>query len=128
MKRYIALVLLVIYITPIAVFHQLLKLPYLIEHFVEHKEENSNLTFLSFLKMHYDDDNIKYADYEKDRKLPFKSHQSSVNVGFVVFMDYEKLELNFNSVFKEPTTKNFYTKKPFKSSYLSSIWQPPKSC
>jgi hypothetical protein len=105
--------------------HQILKASLLVEHFYEHNDKKE-LSVLTFLEMHYLNGNVKDADFEKDMKLPFKSFQDN----------------HPNVVLSLPETNNFFNfivyyvseQKPFcfenqvnTSSFLTSIWQPPKS-
>ncbi|MEN9523358.1 MAG: hypothetical protein RL065_1735, partial [Bacteroidota bacterium] len=65
--------------------HQLVKLPLLMEHFVEHKTQNNKLSFLQFLTIHYSGSTQKDADYDKDMKLPFKSQDDCINTTSINF-------------------------------------------
>lgn len=51
---------------------ELLKTPFLGEHFIEHQKRNPNLGFMEFMSMHYWGTDIKDNDQQKDMKLPFK--------------------------------------------------------
>lgn len=109
-------------------FNQILKVPFMLEHFKEHKSWNRDITFFSFLIMHYSNSDIKYADYEKDMRLPFKSHEGSVhllNLSFIHHSNGTKINKPFAKTLK--IYKVFEDHK-FQSTYLSNIWQPPKSC
>ena len=71
---------------------ELLKLPVLINHYMEHLDENSNLSVYDFLKIHYAD-GVKYdEDYNVDMKLPFKNIVSNN----IVFNNYFKATDEFN--------------------------------
>lgn len=108
-------------------FKQLLKLPLLVEHFIEHKEENKLITFWEFLTLHYKTTNVKDADYEKDMKLPFKS-QTGLFSSIIIFHLFPNFDNLLNNIF--PTSKKSYviTSEHFiDSSAVCSIWQPPKS-
>jgi hypothetical protein len=54
---------------------QLLKLPILISHYLEHKAA-SNLSIGEFIIIHYADSDLRDADYDKDMKLSFKTHEN----------------------------------------------------
>jgi hypothetical protein len=53
-------------------------MPLLVEHFIEHRQENSHLNVWQFLYMHYAMGDVHDADHAKDVKLPFKSHDNCV--------------------------------------------------
>lgn len=127
-KRYIPIVLLSIYLISLTELSQLIKLPMLVEHYIEHKEKNKNLSVLDFLIMHYSQNNVKDADYDKDMKLPFKTPNtllSSVEIAPVLFASNNLL---LKSIPSDSKQFSFYSEKHLSSAYLASIWQPPKSC
>ena len=127
LKRVIAILFLSTYLFSATEFNQLLKLPLLIEHFIEHKEENKQITFWEFLCLHYKTTNVKDADYEKDMKLPFKS-QSDLFSSITVFHLFPNFDNLLNNIL--PTSKKSYviTSEHFiESSAVCYIWQPPKS-
>jgi hypothetical protein len=106
---------------------QLLKLPLLIQHYVEHKEQNKDISLWAFLSMHYEEAGKVDIDYSKDQQLPFKSHDgfSGATLGsFVPTAFYSLVE----KTFKQETVTHIVSNEYFISSvYLSSIWQPPKA-
>lgn len=127
MKRYVSIVLLFFYVFSMTEVHQLLKAPKLVEHFIEHKNENKGITLISFLEMHYLNGFTKDADFEKDMKLPFKASQDNCFSFVVLLPTSEKFELN-NELFVFEIHKPTILQKSqvFISNYLSAIWQPPK--
>ena len=62
-----------------------MKMPNLIEHYISHKIIDNGTTVFSFIKMHYLDEHGVDGDYHQDMKLPFKTHDVSVNVFSFVF-------------------------------------------
>ena len=108
--------------------YQTLKLPFLIEHFIEHKEQNKNLTLWKFLCMHYTPETVNDGDYEKDMKLPFKTHFHMNYANFTADLPTQNLTFPVLSPFIEAKIVNGYQPTFLTSSYLSSIWQPPKFC
>ncbi len=52
---------------------QLLKLPVLVAHFLEHKDRDNSIRVMDFLSMHYWGHDINDDDDERDRQLPFKA-------------------------------------------------------
>lgn len=126
LKKLFAISFLFIYLFSTTELHQLLKMPLLVEHFVEHKEENKDLNLWQFLKIHYAFGHVKDADYDKDMKLPFKSHDNCVSsVSNIYISLLEKVSIQKPLQLLEK--KNFETKDGFLlSSFLSNIWQPPR--
>jgi hypothetical protein len=62
-------------------FDQLIKIPTLLVHYVEHKEKDVSVSFLDFLSMHYGGTDLNDGDNDRDMQLPFK--KLTQNFGFV---------------------------------------------
>lgn len=107
---------------------QLLKLPNVFQHFAEHSIENKTISFLQFLAIHYLHGSPKDKDYDRDMQLPFKTSNtciSTISPAFIPLMP----EFSIAKPLVLPDKKkNFLIDQLAISSYLSSIWQPPKSC
>jgi hypothetical protein len=116
-----------IYLISMTEFSQFLKIPLLIEHYAEHKEKDQKLSLLKFLSMHYTNGDVKDADYDKDQKLPFKSHDGCIGMSLVSALTNSH-SVSIRPVYSDYKTYSVYTEIFLSSAYLSSIWQPPKSC
>ncbi|MEO6903545.1 MAG: hypothetical protein ABI315_10390 [Bacteroidia bacterium] len=127
MKKTIAIFFLAFYLLSTTQLAELLKMPFLVQHYIEHKQEKRDLSFIAFLKIHYAHGNTKDADYDKDMKLPFKTISNTV-YAYSFFTPLLELKLNKLIYFKDD--KQLFSDYTFtsSSSFLSSIWQPPKSC
>ena len=102
-------------------------MPLLVEHFVEHRQENSHLTLWQFLYMHYASSDVHDAGNAKDMKLPFKSHDNCVASIINVYLPSQNVIITKPVQFIE--TQHFKTQEPsLQSTFLSNIWQPPKIC
>ncbi|MDE3183038.1 MAG: hypothetical protein KGM16_06425 [Bacteroidota bacterium] len=128
MKKIVSIFFLAIYLFSTTQLSELLKLPLLIEHYEEHKEENKSLSFLGFLEMHYAQNIKPDADYDKDMKLPFKgtttSNITSVSL-CVPLQQYKQNPIVYNRNDKQQFPDFSFT---YSSAFHSSIWQPPRSC
>jgi hypothetical protein len=128
LKKALAILLLNVYLFSTTELHQLLKMPFLIEHFFEHKVQNTQLTLWEFLCLHYADTQAKDADYEQDMKLPFKSHDCCNSLVIVACV------LQQSPLFHWPNRVTYLTERTFKvieevffnSSFHANIWQPPR--
>jgi hypothetical protein len=124
LKKFIAISLLAIYLVSTTELHQLLKLPILIEHFKEHKAQDNDLSFLDFLSLHYSQE----FDHDKtDNKLPFKSHSNCVSMSIVAFIAPPFVINLAKPTFIEPKALSVFHKVIFKSTVISTIWQPPRA-
>lgn len=128
MKKGAAIFFFSLYLLSATEAHQLLKLPIVFQHFKEHKQEDKKITLLQFFAIHYLHGSPKDKDYERDMQLPFKTSGdclSSVAPAFVPSVN----EISFDKPIELPEKKKNFPQNQFSSSsYLSSIWQPPKSC
>ncbi|KAA5531646.1 hypothetical protein [Paenimyroides baculatum] len=125
MKKFLVLFIIAAYFFSTTELVQLLKVPVLINHFVEHTEEDDGMTFMDYIVHHYGG-HEKDADWETDMKLPFMQHSDLLNI---LVIPAENLNLpdkiTFDTHFK---TIVFYSQGTIPNYYLSSIWQPPKYC
>ncbi|MDI1233072.1 MAG: hypothetical protein PSX81_02190 [bacterium] len=104
--------------------HQLLKIPQLVSHFVQHKKVDSQISFIDFLTMHYNDSENEISDKQHDN-LPFKSHCTIVFHSIIAEVVNTGNSIEIDSFFLIKGTINY--KEAFYTSRLTeSIWQPPK--
>lgn len=108
---------------------ELLRIPVLITHFKEHKEHNPDISFIDFLNLHY---NNQLPDHHHDKEadthneLPF-SGSHGVSIVFVSpcpFVMLPQNSIEVNTKLKSSSSND----QCLENNYLSSIWQPPKTC
>lgn len=127
LKKGISILFLSIYLLSSTQLKELLKLPILVEHFIEHREKDSSICFLEFLCMHYAHGDVKDADYDKDMKLPFKSAENS-HSSVSLYLPSTTFKQDFIIHIKEGKQRFPLYNSSYSSTYLSSIWQPPRVC
>lgn len=105
-------------------FHELLKVPVLIAHYLEHKSETPGLTLAGFFSTHYSGNNTKDEDFARDSQLPFKTaeHLSSTTTVFLSHFDVKLPVPHFNNNVNLPLYRTSFAS----FQLLSNIWQPPK--
>ncbi len=110
---------------------QLLKLPVLVEHFVEHKSQQPEMTILEFITLHYNGDHLdnhpEDDDYDQDKKLPFITHNNVLSVYCISTPDFI-VDLQHKISQDDMLKLQVYNEAFIENTYLSTIWQPPKSC
>ncbi|MGN6265216.1 MAG: hypothetical protein ACTHM5_06060 [Ginsengibacter sp.] len=126
MKKIVAISLLSLYLFSTTELSQLLKTPVLIQHFVEHREENKHLTLWQFLYLHYATSHGEDADHHKDRQLPFKTHHNCIAA-------FQNVVVPASNTIHNPVVtlenRSLHPDDQFiSSSSLSNIWQPPRFC
>ncbi len=129
MKNRLVLILLVVFLSSSTEIYQFFKIPFLVEHYLKHKEEGDSLSFLTFLEVHYSH-HIKYdEDHEEDSKLPFKSCcHLSTGIGITAVEPCTHLPLSIKEVFCIKNEFFLSNSDLLPASCPVSIWQPPKSC
>jgi len=103
--------------------HQLLKLPLLIAHYFHHRGDDSHITFLSFLKIHYTDkQHPNDNDDREDNELPFKS------IGNISHTDtpiMQKVIIGDLNLFTRQKSTTYYPEGvPSRTSF--SVFHPPR--
>lgn len=127
MRKGIAILFLTIYVCTVTEAHELLKLPVVFQHYVEHKSENQSLTVFQFLKIHYGQKTVKDDDYARDMQLPFKTTGEFFGSSVTAFVPLNALiVLSKPTVFSNTKWKGHQSPKLY-SNYQVNIWQPPKS-
>jgi len=118
-----------IYMLSFSEMHQFLRIPVLIQHFIEHRQINPSTSLLAFLKEHYVNQYIRDADYQRDQQLPFRHNDCceagmNINVSFEMPV-YNLVEAPLHTII---TTNRFVVRDEDSHSLLSvaDIFQPPK--
>ncbi len=121
MTRLLAISFLVLYINSNTEFHEMLRLPILIEHYSQHQQLVKDISFWDFLVMHYKTDVPHDAD---DNQLPFKDPGHSFTASTLALPIY-KMVLKENFLVTKMSHVSSY-KETFIASHLSEIFQPPR--
>jgi hypothetical protein len=127
LRKVISISLLLIFLSANTELHQLLRIPSLLQHFIEHKQTDSTISFISFCKKHYTEENEAHATnhHDKHEKLPFKSHDCNVAHHAPIFAEPIAFQFEFPisiSYQDKMVTSEYH----YLSTELSNIWQPPK--
>jgi hypothetical protein len=123
MRRVLAYLLLLLVIGETTSLNQLIKVPVLYTHFVEHSRLDPSVDFCTFLEWHYWGDDLNDQDDDKDMQLPFKKieHQSLIVYAFV-----NKVVSHNNSW---PIALSFNLERPqvYFNPAPASLFRPPRS-
>jgi hypothetical protein len=126
-KKAVAIFFMSIYMLSFSELHQFLRIPVLIQHFVEHQHKDHSISLLAFLSEHYIHQYIHDEDYQRDQQLPFRHSECCVSYATVC------CESPVNTIIELPVriaeTKNeFILHDEDNHSLLSvaDIFQPPR--
>ena len=127
MRKFFILCLVSSFLLSATELRQLLKLPVLVVHYMEHKQLNYDLTFVNYLQMHYASTTQHDEDYEKDMRLPFKTQDSNHSSNAL-----DLIAKTIETPTFEVKNLDFFSYAAFKpnwdlSTFLSNIWQPPRA-
>ena len=108
--------------------YQLLKLPFLFEHYKTHQKYTKGLTFTKFINNHYFSTAINYnSDYQQDMQLPFKSSNRAVSLlNFDSFFMAKQSIVSIMS-FNLRIKHLLFDDKDYASNKLNNIFQPPRA-
>lgn len=105
---------------------QLLKLPNLFSHYLQHHSINPDVGFIDFIVMHYIiDDDGSLADNQEDDQLPF--HNFNYQHSFVQTLSH-LVKFNFINL-NLPVQSEIFVVTPQKellTGYASLLLQPPR--
>jgi hypothetical protein len=99
----------------------MLRLPILLEHYSQHKQKVSDISFWDFLVMHYKSNVAHDSD---DNQLPFKDPGHSFTAPTLALLIH-KMVLK-ETVILTKTDYSFTYSETFIASHLSDIFQPPR--
>lgn len=120
------LLLLPLYMVAYTPAGELLKLPGLLQHYHEHRTEDSDISLLRFLWLHYSSNHQNTAHAAQHSRLPFKNGEcilASLLLPVLPFADKYVPEL---PLFSTAPAYAGYHASLFSSQYFDCIWQPPR--
>lgn len=126
MKRLAAIFFLFTLLFANTQFGEILKLPMLVHHYIEHEQLEPKVSLIDFLIEHYANpsQHRDYAHHHHDN-LPLKSancHLSNV----ISIVPEIFTELAENELFLDQLNLSTYRNHPYTNKYVDQIWQPPR--
>lgn len=126
MKRVLSIFFLVIYLASTSEFIQILKIPILVSHYFEHKENKADINFTEFWVIHYGKSTEKHHHKNNTHEnLPY--HHISLHSNLICDLpksldSYSQIRKLFDFQQKiKPTNEQL-----IQDNLVVSIWQPPK--
>lgn len=127
MRKLTAILLLLIFMCANTELGQLLKLPVLIHHYLEHHNDDFSASFTDFLHKHYTEENSHPSTNNEHEKLPFKSQDVGFSQTTLIYQSPVGFELQLTKP-ASSKEKIIYTPNFYSSAILTKIWQPPRFC
>ena len=123
MRKFLVIGFIAVHLIGNTEMSQLVKLPKLISHFLQHQQQNPEITFTEFIAMHYGGDDGTTADDNEDSKLPFH-HGNSLSVSYTAFLQPSFYSGDVNMNPKRAFTSRVHSGNP--SEHVLIILQPPQ--
>lgn len=123
--RALTILLLFIFLNAGTAFGELLRLPVLVHHYMEHRHLDHQ-SLVDFLNEHYAN-KINHPDdsHHDHKKLPFKTACHAAQL-LTLAAPLSSLSVSkILSVTAKPV-KAGYSQEHYSNAYLNSIWQPPR--
>jgi hypothetical protein len=129
-KKSIAIFFMGIYMLAFSECHQFLRIPVLVQHYIEHRQWNPDISLLAFLEEHYIHQYIQDADYQRDNQLPFRATESCI-ASVSAAMTFECPQQPVVTIAAQPVeTKNefiLYDEDNHSLLSVADIFQPPRA-
>ncbi len=120
MGKGISIFFAIIYMLATTHLVEVLKLPILVDHYLEHEEG-----FVEFMVHHYGG-HEKDDDWDKDMQLPFMTDSALMIFAFnIPVCKFSLVPECASQVFDK---KLLWDDSNFSSNYLSDVFQPPQTC
>ncbi|MGI9138240.1 MAG: hypothetical protein ACR2IM_04300 [Sediminibacterium sp.] len=127
MRKAAIIFLTTLYILGATEAYQLLKLPFLFEHYKTHQKFNQQLSFSKFIEIHYFTSTMYSSDYQQDMQLPFKSSNRTVSMLNFDSFFIAKLFIEPIVFFSPQKIYLLYNDLDYASNKLDNIFQPPRA-
>jgi hypothetical protein len=123
---FLAIIFLTESLFPNAEFVEFMKVPQLLKHYENHKRETPDITFVTFLQLHYGNSGHVQHDRADHSKLPFsKVNHHRVVTAIQVIPVLEDVRTSSEFTFLRTIEVVLYLGS--KADRLSSgVWQPPR--
>lgn len=125
MQRHFSLFLLSLYLFSATEAYQILKLPMLAMHFIQHCNDDPAMTLEAFLKMHYAEKTVFDEDWQEDMQLPFKTCQHG-ELSTLATIRTEPLVLPLPLIHEDSSTFIPHLPSLYGIIKVTKIFQPPR--
>jgi len=105
---------------------ELFKTGVFITHFLQHKQQNSQLTIFRFIDMHYLGHDANDNDDAEDKRLPFRNCECQLHMTIAYQHNNHSYTEQNHPVAIVTNRFRLYNQSSLPSCYLADIWQPPK--
>ena len=124
MRKKLAILLISLHLFGNTEAGQVFKLPQLIKHFAQHRQQDASMRFFDFLFMHYGGDDGTDADNDQDQQLP--CHNIHQNTACFIYSPMLKVMPDNNIYLWETRSYVSHLSGPIPEIPLTIVLQPPR--
>lgn len=124
LRKTAAIFMLILFLFANTELHELLRLPVLVQHYLEHRTLNHDESFADFLAEHYSNEHGK-SNGKEHHDLPFKSDDCSASHIATAFTLPAQTFISSIAIIQEKIITD-YSDMYYPIAFKSNIWQPPK--
>jgi|DewCreStandDraft_4_1066084.scaffolds.fasta_scaffold98515_2 hypothetical protein len=103
---------------------ELAKIPLLFDHYQDHRKQDTNISFMAFLALHYADSKHHEEDHTTHSKLPFGQHHH-LNIIITAWFAPTLPEFLLPPQPQKVEHNSMHFPQEL-SAHAISIWQPPR--
>lgn len=126
-RKIFAFFLLVIFSLNTTIGCELVKLPSVFHHFLDHKSDDKSISFLTYLLRHYYKEKPD-NDFEKDKKLPYKSLTYLQHGPIASVPTYISNETEIKCTLFSKASPIIPAKFSLPAKFPGAIFHPPRIC
>ncbi len=124
LRNFLVIALSLAYLMVTTEFHEILRIPTLLEHYQEHTKKSKQLSFLDFISEHYFQSEIDSDANENHKSLPFNHDDLHIPVLWVEELIRPEVVFKLQIAIADnskPINEDFYSERE-----VTDIWQPPR--
>jgi len=125
MKKIIVIISLFSIVFSATELYQLLKIPVLIAHYLEHQNQTTDMSIAEFFSVHYSKAIADDEDAERDMQLPFKTHECAGQL--LITLEDNSKPFTLQSPMREVRQTHWSLQNnDLPPGFYTDIWQPPR--
>jgi hypothetical protein len=107
--------------------HELFRLPSFVQHYLEHKSANKDITLSEFIADHYFKADNQDQDNSHNSKLPFKNYDCFPGIATAYIPQQITIRCEFMRQEEEALNIPLPANEHIISRHIEEIWQPPRA-
>jgi hypothetical protein len=123
-KRIFSIIFFLVYLTAYGEGHQLMRIPYLVKHFKVHQQNDPDMAFAKFIKIHYLQPIQVDDDFQQDQQLPFRTIDCNMLFASFCYTAPATIDIKLPEFTTEKTFTSLIVFIPEYKTF--GVFQPPR--